>query len=350
MIDVIFTHPGGRGWGPIQRLAHLAAHELGGDLFELRLDRSYSRFLKLRAVAPHLRGGHRHCVIVAPQPANLVAALQRPAVLRRYATVSGWVIDSFWDDRIPHVARASSVFDHLWVTEDRDQPAWASKVRCSVEVAPWGTDALGACDTSAASTRNAEPRSVDLLRVGRQPSAWDDDQASERLAAEFGLTFAGRPPFGPDEESSDRNLRSALTRTKFVLAFSNKVNPTDYTHPTKEYLTGRWTDALAHGASVAGAVPQTQTTQRLLWPGATTEISPSDQRLGMEELAEAVQGWTPADAQRNRVLALRRLDWRHRLDVISSTLGIHPPTLEASLHRVEQMAKSLDAGMEKPST
>ena len=46
-----------------------------------------------------------------------------------------------------------------------------------------------------------------------------------------------------------------LSKTKFALAFSNRANPTMQTHPEREYITGRWTDSLASGSTVAGIPP-----------------------------------------------------------------------------------------------
>jgi hypothetical protein len=43
-----------------------------------------------------------------------------------------------------------------------------------------------------------------------------------------------------------------LSKTKFALAISNRANPTMQTHPEREYIAGRWTDALASGATVVG--------------------------------------------------------------------------------------------------
>ena len=54
-------------------------------------------------------------------------------------------------------------------------------------------------------------------------------------------------------ESQDALLHS-LARAKYTLAFSNLVDASDYTHRSRAYITGRWTDALAHGAIVAGVV------------------------------------------------------------------------------------------------
>ena len=43
-----------------------------------------------------------------------------------------------------------------------------------------------------------------------------------------------------------------LAQAKFTLSFSNLVSPDVQTHPKREYITGRWTDALSAGATVVG--------------------------------------------------------------------------------------------------
>ena len=106
---------------------------------------------------------------------------------------------------------------------------------------------------------SAACRPVDLLRVGRQPDAWDDDQRSDAACRLAGLRFAGRPPFFPenfkDSSAGHRDLCARYARAKFVLAHSNIVAPASYTHPSKEYISARWTDALAAGSVVAGIPP-----------------------------------------------------------------------------------------------
>ena len=51
-------------------------------------------------------------------------------------------------------------------------------------------------------------------------------------------------------------------------------------------------------------------------------------RKGLARLKDAVAAWTPATADRNRSEARKRLDWRHRLKVISHDLELTTPALE----------------------
>ena len=135
--------------------------------------------------------------------------------------------------------------------------------------------------------------------------------ATLRDAAAHGLHFAGRPPFSDDPARNQMLVREAMGRARVVLAFSNLVSPAPYTHPTRDYLTGRWTDALAAGCLVAGTAPASAAS--LLWPGATVEISPTSRDDAWPVLAQLASEWTPQAAADRQSEARRRLDWRYRL-------------------------------------
>lgn len=202
-----------------------------------------------------------------------------------------------------------------------------------MEALPWGADALGIRDAAG-----DEPgRPVDLLRVGRQPPAWEDDEATARAARELGVAFAGRPGFGSSPEDSALLLGRAEEQAKFVLAFSNAVAPAAYTHPRREYLTGRWFDALAHGAGVLGRLPRTELAQRLLWEGACREIAVDSAARGLEQVRAFVASWSPQEAARNRSLACRYLDWRHRFAQLLAAAELTSPALDRDLARIRTL-------------
>ncbi|MFV0463478.1 MAG: hypothetical protein ACK5MP_09845 [Nostocoides sp.] len=119
--------------------------------------------------------------------------------------------------------------------------------------------------------------------------------------------------------------------------------PAAYTHPTRQYLTGRWLDALASGAVVAGAVPLCQANDELPWPEATLEPPPEDMPSGMAPLREAVNSWTPDRARLNHAMALRRLDWRHRFAAIAENLGWSSASLQAELDRFQVRVAGVDS-------
>lgn len=325
-IDVIYTHPRGSGrgsgWAPLVRMAVLAAECLGGRLIEYDRPDGYGRTQIYRGAVSRPRSGARSCLVIAPEPTHLHAATELGVWNSRYSSVVGWVIDSFWHDRVPRIARRTRTFDHIYVADDDDVAPWADQARAPVSALPWGADTLGIVPAR---------KTVDIQRLGRQPSQWDDDEANREAAALRGLTYAGRPPFGESELDGQKAVEEAAARAKYVLAFSNLVSPASHTHPTREYLTGRWTDSLAAGAVVAGVAPKTATARELLWPGACLELSSVDRATGLAEIASAIGAWDESVAERNRAQARRRLDWRHRFKVLADGLGIHAPTLESQL-------------------
>lgn len=333
-LDVVMSHPGGRGWGPVEKLAVLAAEELQGELHREVLSTDYKKRSLLRGLVPPHRPGRsdRVALVIAPQPAHLNAILQKSLWRRSYGLVLGWVIDSFWIDRVPHVARASRYYDHIFVTDPDDVAPWQAQTRAPVSALPWGSDVLGMPFQGA--------RSVDLQRIGRQPESWDDDDATATTASQYGLKFAGRPPFGDSDEDSAAIAREAASNAKFVLAFSNLSHRSAYTHDKREYVTGRWLDALAAGATVIGQVPKTQVARDLFWKGACIDLPSTRIEDGLPVVRDASLAWTPADALRNRRFALERLDWRYRLKVIASQAALETPRLDESL---EQLRKVADA-------
>ena len=134
-----------------------------------------------------------------------------------------------------------------------------------------------------------------------------------------------------DPTGNQTALMQSLASAKFALAFSNAVSPAPYTHPTREYLTGRWTDSLASGAVVAGIAPRCAAADELLWPGATLELASTDLAAGVQELAEAVRRWTPEVARESHRRALERLDWRWRFRELADALNVGSERLDAEL-------------------
>ena len=103
---------------------------------------------------------------------------------------------------------------------DRDDVHdWRSAGVKNVRVLPWGADVWSRFDEHL-----EHPKTTDVLRVGRQPSAYDDDEHTAELAQQVGITFAGRPPFGVTDRESVEFLQRALADAKFV--------PVSYTHLT----------------------------------------------------------------------------------------------------------------------
>ena len=271
-------------------------------------------------------------IYLSKSPADLhqLVSLDMLSLRRQFCAV--WIIDSFWTEWAPS-KQVMRHFDLVAYTHKGDAEFYERLVPGRSRYLPWGTDAL---DLGSASGQ----RSVDVLRVGRQPDEWEHDAHSLTMCAKAGLQFSGRPPFVPDTSADPSAGHKALTGhyadTKFVIAHSNLVAPGPNTHPKKEYLTARWLDALAAGATVSGVHPYTDaSSEDLLWPGATLDFDRVDLQHNVETLRDAVQAWTPEIAQEHHQQALRRLDWRWRFNSLGEALSLKSPKLEADLRRLQ---------------
>jgi hypothetical protein len=202
-----------------------------------------------------------------------------------------------------------------------------------VDWLPWGSDVL-----NLGSSNPVRP--IDLLRFGRQPKEWDDDLANGQVCQASGINFHGRPPSLSDATDNERGLMGMLSETKFALAFSNRVSPGTQTHPKREYITGRWTDALASGATVAGVPPRSESVQSLLWPEAMLDLGTVNQREGLEVIGSMVRAWTPERAQLNYIRSLETLDWRLRFKTLAEALDTRSPQLGTELARLTEVIRS----------
>ena len=317
----------GRGWSPIMHMAKLAARLFEAELMHV----DFKNPGRLKQISSLLRRkSHKapeSCLLIAPSATYLTAPFLLENWRSRFGNVSAWVIDSFWDSRIPKFLKRTHLYDHLFVTTREDVAIWTPRARAKVHYLPWGSDVLHLGGA-------AGERPWDLLRVGRQPDAWDDDAITAKSCDSRALSFHGRPDFIEDPLEGQRALMQIYKQSKYLLAFSNTANPAPYTHPTRAYLTGRWTDALACGAVVAGIPPKEAGVADLLWEGALLDLETTDRAKGLDRLAESRQHWTPAVARNNYLQALRRLDWRWRLADIAKTLKIRAPLLDAEIAEI----------------
>ena len=335
IIDCI---PEARGWSPIRHMVALAAELLGADV--LTVDHRHpSTPAKLLAIA---RGRNaagaagEQCLMVCVAPGDLLKLLRVADWRRRFRLLTAWVIDSFWLDHIPLSIRTNNPFDHFFVTSLEDVPGWRKLTGVPTTWLPWGADALRLGSI-------AQQRPWDVTRVGRQPPQWEDDAAAVAAAEKLGIVYQGRPPsHNLNTLENQRLLMNVYRSSKYVLAFSNSVNREKYTHPTSEYLTGRWVDSLACGAVVAGVAPRSESTAELLWPGATLELGGIERDPGLQVLADAIKQWTAATALRNGAAALRKLDWRWRLKVVADTFGVRSTQLETELAQLQERATDIE--------
>ncbi len=333
-MKVVCVRPEGRGWDTVDLFAGLAADLLGATLVVRVADRIPSRARQVGALLPRRRD-KEPCLLVAAQPGHLQTMAEVATWRHSYSEVAAYVIDSFWDDRIPFVARSRHLIDQYFVTDGELVRSWERTTGTPTAFLPFGADVLRRGSAAA-------DRPVDVQRVGRQPDSWDDDAAASASAAGLGLAYRGRPPFvDGDADANQRSVMGAMAAARYTLSFSNVASPASYTHPTREYLTGRWTDALASGAVVAGIAPRCEAAEAVLWPGATLDLGTTDRREGLAVLREAATSWTPQQAQLTHARALERVDWRWRLKEITTTMGWHAPRLDAELDELRARVSGL---------
>lgn len=229
-----------RGWSPIQHMVAIA-----GELFDCEVVAADTSGLsKTKKILSVLRqrewngAGDETCLLVCKGPADLLAVLNMQNWRKRFRYLAAWVIDSFWLDHIPRSIRLRNPFDHIFVTSLEDVDPWREITGVATTWLPWGTDALRLGQGGAG-------REWDLMRVGRQPSEWEDDLDAALAAESLGVRYRGRPDSaGLNALQNQKLMMNAYGASKFILAFSNAVNRDPNNHPTREYLTGRWVDAL----------------------------------------------------------------------------------------------------------
>lgn len=325
---VVFFDGDSLGWGPIVHMAQLMAR-----LFDAPLERPAApQPSRLRLAQRHIfrtRKGTGHGVIyLARGPQDIPRIVALPGFDRPHRFRALWIVDSFWTEWAPS-SRLFSHFDLVAYMQKGEAAFYEGMAPGRSLWLGWGADVLGLGSARA-------ERDVDVLRVGRQPTEWDDDARSLEQCRAAGLRFHGRPPFPPDDpqdpSASHRALMEYYARSRFLIAHSNLAAPAPYTHPEKAYLTGRWTDALACGAIVAGLAPHEDAgAAELFWPGATLDFDRIDLGSNVAQLADAVAGWTPEMAAMNHRQALIRLDWRWRFAALAEHLGFRAPALEPEM-------------------
>jgi len=320
-VRVVYGAPPGAGWHPITHMVRLLAELLSAELVTVSVTRPAKAVRRVAAKAPRRRG-RGTCLVVAAAPRHLASVAEKGYWLHGYGHVAGWVIDSFWVEHLPDVPRHH--FDQLFVADKEVVGEWAGATGVPVTWLPWGADVLRLGSSEA-------DRPIDLQRLGRQPDEWEDDDEVKRACAEAGLRFEGRPPMYADASANEESLMARLSRAKFTLAFTNAVSPASYTHPSRQYLTGRWTDALASGSIVAGITPSCEATDALLWPEATLDLGTVDRQEGIRRVVDAASRWTAEAPRENHRQALRRLDWRWRFRELAQAIGVESEPLDREL-------------------
>ncbi len=334
-LRIVYPHAGGRGWDTVTTMVHLSARLLGGEVHQLGGFPSMAR--QALGMLPR-RTGRDDCLLICPEPYALTYVLGMDHLLRGHRRVVAWIVDSFWDDRIPHVARHRGHLDHLFITDYELLDSWQRQTGVETSWLPFGADVLG-------RGRDDADRPFDLQVIGRQPDPWSDAATTVAAGERVGVRIAPTIPYlDGDPEGNQEGLRRGLARAKFTLAFSNGAAPAGYTHHTREYVTGRWTEALAVGSTVAGIAPRCHAAEAQFWPGATLELGTTERARGLDVIGEAVSSWTPQAAVLNYRMALRRLDWRWRLAQLAEALDRPAPLLDVELATLRQRLDSFGEG------
>jgi hypothetical protein len=334
-MDIIYQDPGGIGYHPVMYMVRLAEELFAANLFLYPKSQNPHPISKLTQFLPSKKG-QDCCLVICASPACLQSLCLIPHWRKRYRHVVAWVFDSFWVNAIPRIGQGwPHHFDHIFVTEPEDVDEWGVKTGIPTSWLPWGTDAL----RLGSSNGN---RPVDLLRIGRQPQQWEEDEKTRIMCNLRDIKFHGRPDFFGDAQKNQRHLMTEVfARTKFSLSWSNGVSPALQTHPKREYITARWTDALAAGATVAGIAPRTEAIKELFWPGALLELSETGLEQGLVEIQQALQSWSPNRAITNARYALERLDWRWRFKNIAKKLEHVAQPLENELIEIQDIVNRM---------
>lgn len=324
ILDLI---PNNRGWQPIKHviamLSRLFEAEViaPGESSSVFSSLAY-RFLRRRHVA-----GAPQLLVVASKGANLARLQKSPGWRTRYSNAAVWIVDSFWTEDSA-AFEGLRHFDQVFLTWGGDMEAYRTATSAPVTWLPWGTDALR-------FGHLAQERPCDLMRFGRQPNAWDDDDENVRRFAEAGLAFRGRPPGEATNETYRALMSDHLATAKFVLAHSNLVDEAGFTHPTKEYLTARWTDAFACGAVVVGVQPKADPLYREIESDAVVDLASADRAPEFDRIVSEIRAWGPERAEAVHRMALRKFDWRWRLRDLGQAMTLPMSRLEDELAEIE---------------
>lgn len=315
------------GWAPVTAMAHLMAGLLEAELTVFTPRRMYSRGTRAASLLPRMRGERGPLLIIAAHPGMLLSLIRPRYLLGRHRAVGAWIIDSFWDELLPRFARTTANLDRLWIADAELVDSYGERTGSAVSWAPWGADVLGRFGTASAE------RPVDLLRLGRQPGAWNDDERNAAWARATGLRYQGRFPAPEDPLANHRTVLEQLERAKIVLSSTNLADSSDYTHPTREYVTARFTDAAASGTLIAGRFPQVRALE-VIPEQARLPIDVGSRAAGEHAIRDAAAAWTPGAAEAIQRAALQVTDWRWRFREIADGLGIDAPRLDADLTRI----------------
>lgn len=329
-LTIVSDIPFHTGWSPISHMQKLLAEMTASEIEDISARKSNRLHSLYYRYAPRVRSSEDNVALFITATAYGARKFVPVAkALGGFSRTAIWIIDSFWTDASAREkALIDKHFDLVAYMQAYDDEVYHDLFGSRAIRLEWGSDVL------SLGTAGAK-RDIDFLRIGRQPADWDDDAITGKDCADRGIKFHGRPPMMSTVDDFSHLMREFYSNTKFILANSNIAAPAHYTHPTKAYMTGRWTDALACGASVAGIPPEGDTSL-LDWPEALLRFPSLDRRVGLDVIEAAKSAWTPGVAVRNHLGALRQLDWRWRFKKLLSALEVRSASLEKEIGEIQQ--------------
>ncbi len=334
-LKILSNIPDSNGWLPINYMIELFSTTLNiqvirqPDIRVSKLDKIKTLFNKRRKrikESPHL-------LIIIRSISDLDGLLLNIINNKdSFHKIAVWVIDSFWHERVS-IVQFHKYIDHIFVMTKEDVDFYQNKTNVPSTFLGWGADALllGSGNTN---------RETDLLRIGRQPECWDNDEENEQLLSNQSLVYQGRPPEGMSSQTSFdcQNyidlVKNYYSQAKYVLAQSNFADNSQYTHPDREYITARWTDAIASGCVVIGCQPLTCSSYREFWPEASVHIQDFTNKV---DFVEKMSNWNESTPKINHKMALRHLDWRWKFLNILAVFNIESPQLNKDIDIINKI-------------
>jgi hypothetical protein len=319
-----------QGWQPIKYMISLMGESLKGSIKLRSFDKVplYKQAWYFAQKRPRYVDEPNAIVIVTSLAA--IDSLISELLTVKHNRISIWVMDSMWTTRISRLV-TNKIFDHIFITTGNDVDEYVSKTKVPTSWLAMGSDVLG--------LGGAGEKSIDVLRLGRQPNRWENDEKSKTFFEKNNLVFHGRPATTDDILEGYRELlRDYYSKAKYVLVHSNFADESTYTHPTKEYLTPRSLDGLASGCIIIGEQPVSDYTfKTLMWDEAFVNLDSSDVNINGESIIDCVKYWDEKVVYTNYLKALERFDWRWRFLELAQYFNIESGELLDDLDSIRLM-------------
>ena len=234
-------------------MVRLLSELLEAELVSVPLDRRGKGLARAGdGLGPRRRRGRDMCLVVAPAPAHLDTLMHGDYWRRGYRHVAGGLGDRQLLDRPDPVRRPAPrpLRPNLSSPTRRSSENGRPRPDFPSVGFPGGPTSCGSAERGGATARSTSSASAASPRAGR---------TTTRPAARLRLRACGS---GGGHRCTTMRRRTRgrswapCRRPSSSSAFSNAVSPAPYTHPSREYLTGRWTDSLASGATTAGITPR----------------------------------------------------------------------------------------------